>query len=219
VGDLCQKPPAFGTSLAQAVLQVHRHEQLRDLEIKRASVASNQAHPQQRIGIVRRKRLQSKRISDDPNEESIFDPAHPFRIGCDLFARSRWIELKQQMRSVDEEHSLLVEKLYAREQLDFGDLSGYEWLSREDLEGDFKLAPIIVRTNRERYTLTHFRSIQFAKTTGQVVFRWRAKHSHWEQMPQVEKDIESAMEDPAFYEYFVVGASGHITAKVNKEKR
>jgi hypothetical protein len=38
-------------------------------------------------------------------------------------------------------------------------------------------------------------------------------------MPQAEKDIESAMEDPEFYEYFVVGASSHITAKVNTEKR
>ena len=123
------------------------------------------------------------------------------------------------MRSEDAVHTDLVLKLYAGRQLDFNDLSGYQKLEKHDLEGDFKTAPIIVRTNRERFTLNHFRSIQFAQITGQVVIRWRAKHSHWEQRPLAQGDEDRAMLDPAFFEYFVMGAPGHIFETLNRDKR
>jgi hypothetical protein len=80
MGDLCQKPPAFGTSLAQAVLQVHRHEQIRDLEIKRASVASNQAQPQQRIGIARRKGFKARKFQMIRTKKAYLTQLTPFEL-------------------------------------------------------------------------------------------------------------------------------------------
>ena len=65
VGDLCQKPPVFGVSLAQGVLQVHRDEQLRNLQIQRAaSLTDHNSQEQQTMVIPGQKRLLRNIISD-----------------------------------------------------------------------------------------------------------------------------------------------------------
>ncbi len=78
------------------------------------------------------------------------------------------------------------------------------------------MAPIIVSTNRERYTLTAIRCQKYAKLQGMVAIRWKARFGECEQKPKSHRDIEEAMEDTAFYEWFVPGIDGYCTDNLTK---
>ena len=74
-------------------------------------------------------------------------------------------------------------------------------------------APIIVLTNRERYTLTHDAAVRFAAATGTVIIWWMTSWSHWAQKPP-EVFLEEALLDPCFYEYWVFDADASLTARL-----
>ena len=111
-----KKKTVFGLPLAQSVLKVQRHKQLVEAEREEEHEGNrNQSHKV--AARVARKRLKHTRVSEDPNQASMYNENHPFRIGSELFAKSKWIELTEQMRSEDEVHTALVQKLYTGQQL------------------------------------------------------------------------------------------------------
>jgi hypothetical protein len=96
---------------------------------------------------------------------------------------------------------------------------GYKYLTFEDAQCDpsWNAAPVLVATNRERLTITHWRAQQFARDHNTVVIRWQSRRKKWDQKPVHPHQVEAAMEDPCFYEYFVKGANGFFTKNVNKD--
>ena len=133
---------------------------------------------------------------------------------------ARWYELTQQQRSIDDSHTAFVTGNYRGRTLTLDGIQGggYKILTREDsTDMEWVKAPILVSTNRERQTLTHTRSVQFAKATNNVVVRWRTKHSKWRQQPLLQQHRHEALKDPCFYEYFVEGADAFLTENIQKD--
>lgn len=77
-------------------------------------------------------------------------------------------------------------------------------------------ASILVATNRERMTLTQERAHMFAKVTGCHVIRWQREWKKWEQEP-ADMFVVQAMDDPIFWEHFVVGGPGFINHTVQRD--
>jgi hypothetical protein len=147
--------------------------------------------------------------------------------GCQILAQSRWFELTEAERSKDKNHNVMVDRLYAGESIGPVHLKGlYKLWDRETLKHDneqdqlaWANASVICKTNRERHTLTHVRAIEFGKVTGTVVIRWKVNYRNWEAMPQDDGFLSQALQDPAFFEYFVVNAKAILTATICRKKK
>ena len=203
IGDLTQLGPVKAIDLTCAVMDTNLDPDLRSHVSK---------HKQHALG-------QASIIKSDRPEYEKYLANHPHSIGSNLLTSSRWFELTQQQRSEDSIHTNLVTRNYHGEQLTFADLknNGYKILSSADANNpDWIKAPILVSTNRERHTLTHTRAIQFARSTGTVVIRWRTHQTKWLQKPLLPCHQKEALEDPCFYEYFVAGASAFLTENIQK---
>ena len=129
---------------------------------------------------------------------------HPHSVGASLIHHMRYIELDEQVQSTNKKHTKFVCKISSGEQITLQDFKQYKILSKRDFcdpDSPWFRAPIIVLTNRERYSLTHDAAVQFATATGTVVIRWMTSWSHWAQKPPQEY-LEQALQDPCFYEYW-----------------
>lgn len=161
----------------------------------------------------------SSKPSHISDKNAKFRDNHPFTTGANLFQQARWFELTDQVRTDDPEHTRVVNRMYNQEGITMQDLQKYKLLSDGDFadpDSDWFEAPIIVSTNRERATLLHSSIQRYAACKQTLVFRWLANWSNWKQKPP-EQYIGEALDDPCFYEYFVPGASGFFTDRVNKE--
>lgn len=157
-------------------------------------------------------------FSTQNREDDKYKADSPFRIGTDLLLSARWFEMNQQQRAAEDlVHTRVVRRTYLCEKISRDDVKdGYKCLSAEDMkDGAWLKAPVLVSTNRERFTLTHTRAKQYAKHFGKVVIRWMSQYKDWEGMPQGDNAVD-ALDDPCFYEYFVQGADGFLTQRVNK---
>jgi hypothetical protein len=68
--------------------------------------------------------------------------------------------------------------------------------------------------------LTHVRGVEFARATGTVVIRWRSVYRNWEGRPADGKNnLDTALQDPAFFEYFVVGGTCYLGDTICRAKR
>jgi PIF1-like helicase len=96
---------------------------------------------------------------------------HPHRIGSRLFTEAKWFELTPQQRLEDDQHTAFVTANYRGERITLDKIKGqYKILSAKDAKDkEWIRAPILVSTNRQRQTLTHTRSIQFAGSENIVV--------------------------------------------------
>jgi hypothetical protein len=146
--------------------------------------------------------------------------------GCRILSQCRWFELTEAERSQDNEHNLLVDQLYNGIPIAVDDLKIYKLWDAEALKNDDKeemlswlSCPVICKTNRERYTLTHVRAAEFARATGTIVIRWRSVYRNWEGRPADGNNLEAALQDPAFFEYFVVGAPCYLGDTICRSKR
>ena len=204
VGDMNQKAPVFGKSLPLALLELERYK-----------------HESSRLFNPTRNKKKQK--ASFLNSKQIFAPESPVRIGAELFAQTRWMELTQQQRAANDlEHTAFVHHLYQGGTIDIPTVNSYQELTSCDLESPdspWLQAPIIVRTNREKVTLNYKRAVQYATQQGKVVIKWKTKFHSWEQKPRSEQDLDIIMQDAAFYEYFVQGAYGYIRDNICKQKK
>jgi hypothetical protein len=148
-----------------------------------------------------------------------FGPDHPFRTGVNIIKNVKRRQLTQQVRATDPAQVALVQKLFEGKQLSVQDFVPYSNLSQNDLNNeDWIDAPVLTATNRERYTFTHMLAKARACLRKTVVVRWRAQaSSRWQRRPQTEEAREQALQDPAFFEYFVKDCHAYITANINKK--
>jgi energy-coupling factor transporter ATP-binding protein EcfA2 len=141
-------------------------------------------------------------------------------MGAAIMMQARWFELWEQLRAIDEQHQILVETMYARESVTVDDFrSRYPVLAAEEItapNSPWLKASILAATNRERISFTYEMAIANARAEGTVVIRWPCRRAAWQQKPD-DCHMGEVLKDPCFYEYFVEGAHGFLTDKVNKE--
>lgn len=207
VGDLTQLGPVQASHLTDAAMDVNIEHDLRG---RQPSKKKKEALDKPSI------------VPDEADPNFQYVRNHPYIKGTQAFLRAQWYELSTQQRSVDDVHTRLVQDNYIGKRLTFNRLkkSGYKILSQEDTDSDDWInAPILVSTNRERYTLTHCKAIHVAKSKNTVVFRWPTRYTKWKQPPNTDKKRTAAMKDPCFYEYFVAGADGFLTDNIQKHMK
>jgi hypothetical protein len=172
------------------------------------------------LSVVVMSPTKSSKVPKGTGKDSKFQKNHPFTVGADILMQSKLFELTEQVRTDDPEHMELVTRMYKHGTVTTSDLQQrYKLLSAQDFEdpdSPWLMAPIIVSTNRERSTLLDAASRRYAHCKGTVVFRWRAHCSNWRQCPP-DRYMGATLADPCFYEYFVTGADGFLTGRVNKE--
>ena len=114
-------------------------------------------------------------------------------------------------------HTKFVEDNYYGVPLHLGRIKDHIGLiKRRHLEEiEWAEAPVLVSTNRERYTMIHARSLHLAMLRRTVVIRWVTDFRKWQDQPSPDF-VDKAMEDPCFHEYFVSGCPGVITKNMNK---
>jgi len=207
IGDLTQLGPVkAGPNLTQAIMDINLDPALRKRATKR----------QLKIP------LGDSILPPKRPEDACYNADHPYTVGADLFTRARWYELTKQNRSLDPVHTKLLRRLYHGQKINFQALkdANYRILSRADnTDATWIRAPILVATNRERYTLTHLRAKQFGKFHGTPVLRWVTNYDHWNGRPSSPQYQNEALEDCCFYEYFVPGMEGFLTEGVQKDLR
>ena len=137
------------------------------------------------------------------------------QMGGFLFTKFRYIELTTQHRSGDPKHMALINKM---SKTGVGptvqDLkSTYKKLSREDMESDdFRFATNIVTGNAERRDINAWQAKRWAVHYGVNPVRWPRKReeSSWKGRPTNPRDIEHAMHNSCFWEYYIPGAMGYL---------
>ena len=211
MGDFSQLAPVHGACLPNAVVDILQWDHDRREQTDRRKQAESISVETQSRGT--------------PNPQSLsarYAPNSLFRKGCDILRSSEWYKLTEQMRSKDKEHDMTLAKMERSERLSLDDFKKYQLLTETDLMGEDSLdwisAPILVATNRERHNLIGPQCKRFAAATGKYVFRWPVTPKEWEQKPH-PAFLDDVMEDPCFYEWFVEGADGFITDRINKSVR
>jgi len=141
--------------------------------------------------------------------------------GLEVFKKARHMRLTEQHRSLDREHTELLEKMSGGHQLTSDDLDNYKLLGEgRDGDADFRFATVLTAGNRERHVLNFAQAKRFAKENGTHVIRWQRKISSWRGKPRKEAQRSRAKQaEPCFWEYYVEGALGYINKNVNIDIR
>ena len=193
IGDFTQLGPVkAGHSIPQAVFEIFASDAIKKKVRKKKS----------------RKADQHKR-----------GPGSPYQQGVQMFTKVRWFELNKQQRAcTDEVHSAFVEGNYYGDPLHLHKIKDHISLikPKEMEELKWAEAPVLVTTNRARYTITHARAVHLARVKNTVAIRWVTDFDHWKNKPAKEHYFE-ALRDPCFYEYFVPGCKGVITKNIKKQ--
>ena len=205
IGDFTQLGPVrAGNTITQAVMDIHA-----DMYIQKW-MNSRRTQPKNKSSLIPPKNKDHGRYA----------PTHPYRLGVDIFTKVRWFELTQQQRSAtDPVHTAFHHKTFLGGTVRMNDVkANYKLLFPQDFQSlEWIKAPVAVATNRERHSLTHMRSIQFAKITGTVVIRWLVEdRKNWLSCPD-PIHISAALQDPCFYELFVEGADAFVTENILRE--
>jgi len=149
-----------------------------------------------------------------------FDDNHPFVIGTKIFMEAKWFEFVEEMCSTNPFHTAFIGELYACHIIQTQDIIGkYKLLHESDFFFFFNkwlTTPVLVATNRERYTLTPICAILYTKSCNKPVICWPQKYTHWAQKPAPCYVDECISNDPCFYEYYVQGGPHHVTQNFNK---
>ena len=137
------------------------------------------------------------------------------QIGGFLFSKFRYIELITQHRSGDPKHMAVIDKM---SKTGVGptveDLKNtYKKLSWEDLDSDdFRFATNIVTGNSERRDINAWQAKRWAEYYGVNSVRWPRKREEasWKGRPTKPEDVEHAMHNSCFWEYYIPGATGYL---------
>lgn len=134
--------------------------------------------------------------------------------GCWMFSNFMRFHISEQQRSDDPIHNQFVQKLASGKNITLRDLSCYKTLSKSDVKNpEWKFAPVLVTTNRERMTIVAKQAQLFAQAHSTYVFKWRNPLSCWKNKPGDTSDLYRA--NPMLWQYFVPGAEAFLTSNIN----
>ena len=144
VGDFMQLPPTGGHSLISTAVT------MAEKDCKHENV---------------RKGLKKNLITKEKNTALYgkLKIGTALRTGTELFCKAQLFELTTQNRCPnDQQHVDFIEKMRRGESIELSDLQRYKRLTREDMKNrDWKFAPILVSTNRERLDFTLLQAQEF----------------------------------------------------------
>ena len=63
--------------------------------------------------------------------------------------------------------------------------------------------------------ISYYQAVRWARKHKTHVISWKMKHTDWKGAPQQEDMLMDAMNDPAFYQFFVSGAPAYTTGNIN----
>jgi hypothetical protein len=73
-----------------------------------------------------------------------------------------------------------------------------------------------VASNRERINIVHRKTLFFAQEKCTFAIRWRNDSKKWQNYPVLPAECTALQNtDPCFWQYFVPGADGFLTANLN----
>ena len=135
------------------------------------------------------------------------------RRGAELFASLQRYHIVKQQRikniEKDPAHNLFMRKLSLGQPIAYDDLCKYDDITAEDIikDPEWKYAPILVATNREKVDIDQSKLSLFANDKGTYIFRWKRPNRLWRNMPLLPHEIDEVEDaDPSFWQYFVAGA-------------
>jgi hypothetical protein len=107
------------------------------------------------------------------------------RAGCALLADFCCHKFETQQRAKnDAVHTAFINRMHSGESITMEDLQMYQLLSAKDMvSDDWRFAPIIVATNRERIDIITQQAPAFAKSQGIPVVRWPLAIKQWVNRP------------------------------------
>jgi AAA domain len=171
-----------------------------------------------------RKRIASKVKEQLLRDSSVLPPEHfadkkymcnhPNMLGVQLLTKARLFELNIQQRSIDPLHTELIQSMYRGDKITFENLknNNYQILDAIDLQQlDWLQAPILTATNRERFSLLHWKAVLFGRHKQLPILRWLKTYSEWRNPPDNPEDVNECLQDPAFYSYYVQDAYGYFS--------
>jgi len=143
-----------------------------------------------------------------------------WRMGCQVLAGFKHFHLTSQQRAKDLAHLAFINDMTdPTKTLDIHALlRTYQPLSQTDLSSNpskWDFAPYIVTSNRERVNISYYQAVRWARKHKTHVISWKMKHTDWKGAPQQEDMLMDAMNDPAFYQFFVSGAPAYTTGNIN----
>jgi hypothetical protein len=193
IGDLTQLGPVkAGMSITASIMDIFLDNDLRKLMPKKG---------------IKKKKPGETVLPCIRKEDMKYNTGNPYVTGAKIMTQARVFEMTEQHRSEDPVHTKLVGEMYQGKGLSFEKLknNGYSILSQKDeMDKSWAKAPVLVCTNRERYTLTAKRAIQYGKAFNVPVIRWLCNYDKWQNKPPDEHEAD-ALQDPCFYEIFVPG--------------
>jgi hypothetical protein len=174
--------------------------------VRRQYLTTNKNNEHSKPSKAKKKRMNSEVSTADEN--SLLNGN---RRGAKLFTDLDCHILNGNPRAQsDPYHAAYIEKLHKGSNIDSKELlTRYKMLSAQDINDDesWRFATVIVPTNRERIDIIGDTVIEFAKSTGQPVIRWACFVQQWDGAPIDLQLQEDAMNDPCFWQYFVIGAT------------
>jgi hypothetical protein len=167
----------------------------------------------------RAKRSMNNSTYEDYSPSARFSVTGLIHRGCLLFSKIERYHLSTQLRSRhDLKHTQFLKDLSDGEPIQVDNIARYKSLTRKDVENqpeEWKFAPILVATNRERMNIIHRQSILFAKHTDSFVFKWKVRCKKWLNKPPTSEMDDIEQSHPFFWQYFVPGADAFLNNNIN----
>lgn len=134
--------------------------------------------------------------------------------GCRAFSKFERYHNTEQHRSDDPVHMRFVKKLAKGDAITLKDLTRYKAFTKKEAnDSEWKFAPILVTTNRERMAIIQKQSALFAQLHGTYVFKWRNLVSGWKNKPGDTTELYE--QNPALWQFFVPGCDAFINNNIN----
>jgi hypothetical protein len=152
-----------------------------------------------------------------PFDKKQFELTSVVRQGVEQFTRATHINLTEQHRSEDQEHTDLLNRMSCGESIGPCDLKHYKTLSVNDKE--FEFATILTPGNRERHEFNNIQARRWAMRNKTNVVRWPRKIQNWKGKPSNPLNVIRAKEqESCFWELFVPEALAYLTFNLNVDK-
>ena len=160
------------------------------------------------------KRKKAKKTKVNTSLYSRYSVRNVVHYGCHALSKFERYHLAEQHRTKDKLHMKFVKKLANGLGITLEDLAPYKALRCSDLQKDeWKFAPVLVSTNRERMAIVNKQAALFARLHGTYVFKWRNPCKGWKNKPSDTTDLYE--QNPTLWQYFVPGSEAFLTKNIN----
>ena len=189
LGDFDQLPPAGGSTMPEVAMSIEKEKYFK------------------RGGTLRRLAFNKKQ----------YEITSVCRQGVEQFTKATLINLTEQHRSEDPEHTELLNRMSAGESIGLEDLRDYKILSSHDK--DFEFATILTPGNRERHEFNKIQSNRWAMKHGTNVIKWPRRERKWDAKPRNPFHLNRVkQQESCFWELFVAGSIAYLTFNLIIEK-